>query len=825
MSKISGTVPNFANGVSQQAMALRLASQGDVQINAYSTIVDGLKKRPPTQRIAHLGTSLGSALHTHMINRDASERYEVIMSPAGIRVFDLAGNEKTVNAPNGYGYLSYSAGPARPPYRAITVGDYTFVTNTTKVISVDPSVVEQLSPSEAIVHVMAGNYGKDYKITINGAVVGWYRTPDGTSAAQSPAVDTNFIARRLTTGETVALETTVNGKPNGDWVWRGSDTNLTSTGITAANGWTVKVTKGTVYVRRNDNAPFSIGVEDGYNGHAMKSIQKTVQDFADLPAYCEEGMAIKITGSVSTAFDDYHVRFGKQSPTDDVSTPGVWREIPEPGIQKAFNAPTMPHVLIREANGTFTFKVATWDQRKAGDENTCPTPSFVGKTINEVVFFKNRLGFLSDENVILSRAGEFFDFWRATATALLDDDPIDVAATANGVSVLRSAEGFADRLVLFADQTQFTLMGNELLTPKTVSIRPSTSFATSSKARPVAIGSSIFFPVERGQFSMIREYRLDQNTGAADAEDITGHVPQYIPGAILKMAASTHEDILLAHAVGDLGSLYVYKYYWSNEQKLQASWSKWEFPGVTRILDIGFIASQLVLVLERGTEAFLEIMDVQPGGTDPYSTFVCHLDRRFRVDTTEAQFDPYENKTLVPMSVDITQDAYRCVTAGAAAKLMEPGLEMQPVSVAPEYVILRGDLRGVPLYFGIPYQMRYRLSTIFIRQESRGGGISAITEGRLQLLQLLFQFSKTAYFRVEVTPLAQELRTYFTNGRLMGDPENKVDRVHMSDGSLRIPILCRNDRVRVELVNDSYLPCSILSAEWIANYVRKSQRI
>ncbi len=825
MAKISGSLPNFANGVSQQAMALRLASQGELQVNGYSTIIEGLKKRPPTQRVRSLGSGFINNAIGHIINRDARERYEVMMTSSGIRVFDLSdGKEKKVKAPDGWSYLHYPSGYKRPPYRAVTVGDYTFIANTTKKVAMT-SAIEPLSPSECLINVMAGNYGKDYKITINGAVVAWYRTPDGTSANQSPAVDTGYISRRLATGETVALLETVNEKPNGDWVWKTTDTSLSANGITAANGWTVKVHRSTIYIKKNNGAAFSVGIEDGYNGHAMKAIHKTVQDFSDLPAFGEEGMVMKVTGSVSTDFDDYYIRFGKQSPSDSAATPGVWREVPAPGTKKAFNPNTMPHVLVREADGTFTFKQAKWENRKAGDLDTVPEPSFVGQTISEVVFFKNRFGLLAGENVIMSRSGEYFDFWRATATTLLDDDPIDVAAAEDDVSVLRSAKGFSDRLVLFADQRQFTLMGGELLTPKTVSIRPSTSYTMSSKARPVSAGSSVFFPVDRGQFSMIREYKVNEQTGVAEAEDVTGHVPQYIPGSIMHMASSTHEDILLVQADGDPTSLYVYKYYWANEQKLQASWSKWTFPGVTRIFDFGFLSSQLYLILDRGGETFIEYMDVQPGGVDPNSTFVCNLDRRFKVSASKATYNAYDDLTTIPMDVDTTRDDYVAISAGGSSSKLMPGVIVEVVQKGVDYVVVRGDLRNTPLYFGTIYEMRYRLSTIFLRQESRGGGISAITEGRLQLLQLMLQYSKTAYFKVEVTTLAAPTRSYISNGRLMGDPENKVDQVVLRDGTFRLPILSKNDRVVIDLVNDSYLPCSLLGAEWVGNYIRRSQRI
>lgn len=820
MAKISGSIANFANGVSQQAVALRLATQGELQVNAYSTVIDGLKKRPPTSRVATLGTDFSDNVHTHGINRDLDERYVVFTTPSGIRVFDLEGNEKVVRTQVGWNYLSYdTAKHPVPPYRLLTVGDHTFIANTSVKTKLS-TIVEPLSPSEALVNVMAGNYGKDYTITIDGTEVARYSTPDGTSGAQSPGVDTSYIARRLANGETKDLGKTVNGDIA--WKYKTTDKNAQAN----LTGFTIKVFKGTIYFRRDDGQPFSIGVEDGYNGHAMKAIQKEVQDFSDLPAFAEQGVAIKVTGSVSTKYDDYYVRFQKHSEADDVSTPGVWREIPAPGASKGFEASTMPHALVREEDGTFTFKSLAWDDRKAGDEETNPAPSFIGSTVNDLVFFKNRLGFLSGENTILSRAGSFFDFWRMTATALMDDDPIDVTSAESSVSVLRHGLPFADRLVLFADQAQAHLKGNELLTPKTASMRLTTAYQASARVRPVASGDVIFFPVDRGQFSTIREYRIDDATEKATADDATAHVPQYIPGTIEKMAASTHEDILIVRSSKDVGSIYVYKYYWANGDKLQASWSKWTFPGVSRVLDFWFINSRLYVVLKRKNETFIETMDVQPGGSDDDMNFVVNLDHRYRQeDFASRTYDPYNDVTKVPMTYDYSSLDFIVVSAGSPTSPLKPGLRLQIRGKGRNYVELLGDMRQVPLYIGLEYEMRYRLSRIFIRRQGASGGTTTITEGRLQLLQLLIQYSKTAYFRVDVTPMAQTTRTYFTNGRLMGDPANITDQVTLSDGTFVIPILSKNDRVEIDIVSDSYLPCSVLSAEWVANYVQKSQRI
>ena len=46
---VNNAIPNLINGVSQQPETLRLSSQATDQENGYSSVVEGLRKRPPTE--------------------------------------------------------------------------------------------------------------------------------------------------------------------------------------------------------------------------------------------------------------------------------------------------------------------------------------------------------------------------------------------------------------------------------------------------------------------------------------------------------------------------------------------------------------------------------------------------------------------------------------------------------------------------------------------------------------------------------------------------------------------------------------------------------
>ena len=90
MPLVSRTIPNLVQGVSQQPEILRLNSQASSQVNAFSSVVEGLKKRPPTNYIAKISTSSLANSYIHTINRDVNERYIVVITNGDIVVYDGA---------------------------------------------------------------------------------------------------------------------------------------------------------------------------------------------------------------------------------------------------------------------------------------------------------------------------------------------------------------------------------------------------------------------------------------------------------------------------------------------------------------------------------------------------------------------------------------------------------------------------------------------------------------------------------------------------------------------------------------------------------------
>mgnify|MGYP000794491567 FL=1 len=91
-------------------------------------------------------------------------------------------------------------------------------------------------------------------------------------------------------------------------------------------------------------------------------------------------------------------------------------------------------------------------------------------------------------------------------------------------------------------------------------------------------------------------------------------------------------------------------------------------------------------------------------------------------------------------------------------------------------------------------------------------------DGSLQLLDIWFNYARTGYFRVEVTPLYQETSVYTFTGKTIGTPSTTLNQTPIVDGEFPVTVLCRSKEVEIKVVNDSYLPSNFISALWNGDY-------
>lgn len=770
MTRVSSAIPTLINGVSQQPDVMRLPSQLAKSTNFYPSVVEGNKKRPATRHVAKLATSATNP-SVFTIKRDATEKYKLIVSPSGVEVFDFNGAKKTVSAPGGWAYLA--ASNPQTAYRTLTIADSTLILNKEVTVSMGASLTPTQSP-RAIVFVKAANYATTYTLTINGGSVSF-------STTTTDAGSTASIAFTLCQG------------------W--------------PSNYAFTVIQSTIFVWTTDSSPITISASDSRGNTCIAAFKNTVQRFSELPTVAPTGFTLEVIGDSGSNFDNYFVEFQCDNPSETFGK-GVWVETVKPGIPYTFDASTMPHALTRNADGTFTFAPISWDNRVVGDTKSAPDPTFVGSKINGMFFFQNRLGLLSDENVVMSKAGDYFDFWPKTATALLDSDPIDTGAGSQEVSVLHNAVAFQSDIMIFAENAQFGLDYGEVLSPKTCQLKPLTHFAsTVSTCAPVAAGKTVYFPNKRGAWGAIHEYYVDVKAGVHDAVEITSHVPKYLDGEVSRMSVSDTEGFLIGLTSNAPTKAFFYKFMWSGEDKVQSAFGTWEFSG--QVVDADVYDSDVYLIMKYADGLYLERMTIQPAYTDPGASYETLLDRKVDQTVAVATYNDVSNKTTWTLPYQ-TQ---------AVSVVTKDGLLLTASLDAPNKVSTSGNKTMVPVWLGVPYTAKFSFSKPSIKEATDSGGKAVVGIGRLQIAFWNVLFDATAYFRAEVTPKYRDTSKYTYTGRTLGAGSAKIGEVNLSSGKFRFPVLCLADEAQIDIINDSCFPSQFLSAEWEGEFIIKSKRL
>ena len=570
MPLLVNSVPNLAQGVSQQPDNLRYPGQCDEQINAWATVVEGLVKRPNTRHTSKLFTSkVSNDAFVHFIDRDDDNQFAAVIDNNDLSLFDLSdGSEKTVTiTANAQTYLNNVTTP-RTDVKALTVADYTFLANKEQTVSLGASLSSTL-PYEALVFVKLGDYDKQYAVhTIFAGPDGEFDTSDDVEQSFD-ILSGDGVAGGGSDADTITIATqlynVLNNGGNSDFVASATITHAGAnydplippsvtfsggggsgatgiatvnsggfvTGIIITNGGsnyssaptitiqlppsggnratafaalgTVAAFNGTVVredaiIKLTATEDFRIHTNDGIADQGLGLVYKEVSNITDLPAKAFNNFRVKVKGDTELVQDDYYVIFQTKDGNDFGE--GTWVEDIGYGVKTEINANTMPLQLVPDATFTnWTLDVADWTDRLVGDDETNPAPTFVGSKINDMFFFKNRLGVLTNDSIVFSEADEFFNFWRATVLQLLDSSRIDVGVSHTRVAVLKHAVPFQEKLLLFSENTQFVLRGSDLLTPKTVSITPATEYNSTPEIRPIVLNNYVYFPFKRNGYA------------------------------------------------------------------------------------------------------------------------------------------------------------------------------------------------------------------------------------------------------------------------------------------------------------------------------------
>ncbi len=534
---------------------------------------------------------------------------------------------------------------------------------------------------------------------------------------------------------------------------------------------------------------------------------------------------------------------------------GVWEEVAAPGIETTLDNDTMPLKLTRVnpgtysinggasrnyTNGCFQFGYPDWGKRDVGDDITNSLPTFVGNPIQKMLFFRNRIALLSNENVILSRVNDYYSFWVKTAMAISNADPIDLQSSSLYPTKLFDAVEQAGGLVIFSASEQFLLSSGAeaLLTPETAKISYLSSYAFNSDTTPISLGTTIGFLNATARQSRFYEMANASATEEPQVQEQTKIVGELFPRNTSLISGSTENDILLFGVDSTLhtstNEVWGYKWFESGGKRAQSAWFRWLMPNKViyhTILDDVYYA---VLGNSDNNKFTLEKFDLKLTsdtpmiGTAPDENRV-HLDTKKTIASADITYNTAADTSTFTLGSGYYSTknltVYCTTDSDAAGKSYDVPAASITGTAPNETVTLPGNWKtstkdgssvNTDLIVGYEYEFEVELPKIYITK-SEGEQITSETRGSLIIHRMNFDFGDVGVIDVTLKRRGRDDYTY-TVESLEWDNIAASTAAIASNYLHTIPVYDRNDNLTVLLKSNHPSPATIHSMNWEGDY-------
>ena len=538
----------------------------------------------------------------------------------------------------------------------------------------------------------------------------------------------------------------------------------------------------------------------------------------DLPRQSKHGFVVKVANSANEE-DDYYLKFFANNGLDGE---GVWEECVRPGDKTNFDATTMPLQLVRTNSTTFTLSEVAWEGAQVGNtdpDGTNPQASFVGKTINKMVFFRNRLVMLSDENVIMSRPGNFFNFWAKTAQTFSNVDPIDLSCSSTYPAIVFDAIQVNTGLVIFTKNQQFMLTtDSDILNPNTAKINRLSSYNFNHKTNPVNLGTTIGFLDNANKYSRFFEMSNVRREGEPDVVEQSKVVSQLFEND-LKIISNSRENGLILFSEEDTSTLYGYRYFVSGNERILQAWFQWTLTGTVQyhcMLD-----DALYVVVRNNSKDQLLKYSVKLDDNGHFVTagedYPIHLDHCTSVTTGGGTYNSTTNKTTFakPTGFESSNDiaAYDTDSGTNLGRFAD-------VTINGSNLEITGNWSGETFLIGYQFEMQVELPKIFFTYRA-GNATRRDTRSDLIVHRIKFNFGQVGFYNMEVNRIGKPLFTQQVEST-PADAYNANNVGFVPDVTGVVPCYERNKNLIITVKSKHPSPATIVSYQWEGKYTNKN---
>ena len=572
-----------------------------------------------------------------------------------------------------------------------------------------------------------------------------------------------------------------------------------------------------IHIKRSTVFNASTGV-----GELLNVVASEVNDVGDLPSQCKHGMVVEVINSVADE-DNHYVKFKGNNDRDGE---GTWQECPQPGRTTRFNYAKMPVALIRTADANFrltqlddssytvlgvTHKAPFWDDALVGDSVTNAEPSFIGRPINKMLFFRNRLIMLANEFIIASRPGDYLNFWSKSAISFVASDPIDISGSSEYPAIFYDGIQVNTGLVLFTKNQQFMLTtDSDTFSPLTAKINALSTYNFNFTTNPISLGVTIGFLDNAGKNSRFYEMANIRREGEPQLIEQSAVVSKLFEND-LKTISNSRENSIILFSDDTTSTMYGYRYFDNVKDRKLASWFKWTLPGTIKYHCMQ--DDSLYVVLQNGTaRQLLKYSIKMDAETIRLAENRVHMD--YLMSTSGWTYNATTKKStkakptglngvgqIAAYDVDDTANPPTAIGNYALVTVNGSNLEID------------GDWSGQTFLIGYLYTMSVTLPTIYYQQQS-GENWRSDTRANTIIHRVKLAFGPVGVYE---TTLVRKGRNDFTElfevtpaNQYLANSEGVFD-----DDILRtIPIYDRNINASLTIKSTHPSPATIHNLTW-----------
>jgi hypothetical protein len=327
--------------------------------------------------------------------------------------------------------------------------------------------------------------------------------------------------------------------------------------------------------------------------------------------------------------------------------------------------------------------------------------------------------------------------------------------------------------------------------------------------------------------SLNRYYAVQDVSSVKSAEDMSAHVPSYVPTGVFSIRGSGAENFVSILSVNAPNKVFIYKFLYLNEEVVQQSWSHWDLGKDVEVLAADSIGSTMYILARNRSHTYMCKLNFTKNTVDftdePYRLYMDHK-TKLRIAASAYDDDTYRTRVLITDHYGMnfwTGDVYVVGLDGQVHKFSPPDGGWP--AGRPE-IYLNGDWSNKEVFVGFAINFRYVFSKFLIKKAADDGSTATEDIGRLQLRRAWMNYEESGAFDVEVENTSR-LFKYTMAGARLGSNSLRVGGLNVGTGQFRFPVVGNAQLNIVRIVSDHTTPLNVIGCGWEGNYLRRSSGI